>query len=163
MHAARPQAAQPAIRPAAAADIPALVALENRSFAGDWLSARSFRRLIREGQAAVLVEEWQGEIRGYALLFFRRNSRAARLYSFAVAAEHRGQGLAKALLAAAERAAAAHGSATLRLEVRADNHQAQALYRKAGYRSIGHSPGYYHDGADAVRMEKPLDAVPAHG
>jgi len=153
-HARSPKAA---IRRAAVADIPALVALENRTFSGDWLSARSFRHLILSGHAATLVEEWQGEIRGYAVVFFRRASGAARLYSFAVAPEHRGQGLAAALLAAAERAAREHGCSTMRLEVRQDNPRAQALYHKAGYSTFGSYAAYYDDGADAVRMEKRLD------
>jgi ribosomal protein S18 acetylase RimI-like enzyme len=145
-----------AIRRAGLADVPALVALENRTFAGDWVSARSFRGLLRGGHAAILVEERGAEIRGYALLFFRRGSRVGRLYSFAVAPEHRGQGLAKALLAAAERAARAHGASVMRLEVRADNAEARALYERRGYRLFGSRPAYYEDGMDAVRMEKRL-------
>ena len=150
-----------AIRPASLADVPALVALENRTFTGDWVSARSFRGLLRGGHAAILVEEWRGEIRGYALIFFRRGSRVGRLYSFAVAPEHRGQGLAKALLAAAERAAREHGSSAMQLEVRADNVEARALYARLGYRPIGSTLAYYDDGMDAVRMEKRLLAEDA--
>ncbi len=153
-HAQSPKAA---IRRATVADIPALVALENRTFSGDWLSPRSFRHLILYGHAATLVEEWQGEIRGYAVVFFRRLSPTARLYSFAIAPEHRGQGLAAALLAAAERAARERGCSTMRLEVRKDNPRAQAIYRKAGYRTFGSHTAYYDDGTDAVRMEKRLD------
>ncbi|HXQ68820.1 MAG TPA: N-acetyltransferase [Alphaproteobacteria bacterium] len=153
-HAQSPKAA---IRRATVADIPALVALENRTFSGDWLSPRSFRHLILYGHAATLVEEWQGEVRGYAVVFFRQLSPTARLYSFAIAPEHRGQGLAAALLAAAERAAREHGCSTMRLEVRKDNPRAQAIYRKAGYRTFGSHTAYYDDGTDAVRMEKRLD------
>ncbi|MFI5020360.1 MAG: GNAT family N-acetyltransferase [Alphaproteobacteria bacterium] len=152
-HARRPKAA---IRRATVADIPALVALENRTFSGDWLSPRSFRHLILRGHAATLVEEWQGEIRGYAVVFFRRLSPTARLYSFAIAPEHRGQGLAAALLAAAECQAREHGCSAIRLEVRKDNPRAQAIYRKAGYGTFGSHAAYYDDGTDAVRMEKRL-------
>jgi len=151
------QSPRAAIRRATAADIPALVALENRTFSGDWLSPRSFRHLILRGHAATLVEEWQGEVRGYAVVFFRGTSRVARLYSFAIAPEHRGQGLAAALLAAAERRALAHGCSTMRLEVRKDNPRAQTLYRKFGYHAFGSYAAYYDDGMDAVRMEKRLD------
>ena len=149
----RPEAS---IRPARLADVPALVELENRSFTGDWVSARSFKSLLRQGHAALLVEEAEGQIRGYALLFFRRGSRLARLYSFAVAPEHRGRGLARALLAAAEEAAMKHGAAAMRLEVRADNKDAQALYERLGYRHFGRHSAYYDDGMAALRLEKPL-------
>ncbi|MGO8866360.1 MAG: GNAT family N-acetyltransferase [Alphaproteobacteria bacterium] len=158
-HGRSPQAA---IRRATVADIPALVALENRTFSGDWLSPRSFRHLILRGHAATLVEERQGEIRGYAVVFFRRTSGTARLYSFAVAPEHRGQGLAAALLAATERAALAHACSTMRLEVRKDNPRAQAIYHKAGYSTFGSYAAYYDDDTDAVRMEKRLDRDGVH-
>jgi len=152
-----------AIRPASLADVPALVALENRSFAGDRVSARSFRHLVRRRSAAILVEEEAGTVRGYALLLFRRGSRIARLYSFAVGHEHRGQGLAKALLAAAEGLAGERGARAMRLELRQDNAAALALYRKLGYAVFGSASGYYEDGMDAVRMEKPLLPVPGAG
>jgi ribosomal-protein-alanine acetyltransferase len=152
----KPQARPPAIRPARLEDIPALLALENRAFAGDQVSARSFRHLLTRGNAATLVESEGGALRGYAMLLFNRTTSLARLYSFAVAPEHRGRGIAKALLAAAERAALEHGCAYLRLEVRKDNKEAQSLYRKAGFREFGTVADYYDDHMDALRMEKPL-------
>ncbi|HLI14258.1 MAG TPA: peptidase C39 family protein [Alphaproteobacteria bacterium] len=152
----KPIAWRPAIRTARVDDIPGLVALENRAFAGDRVSPRSFRHLLTRGNAATLVEEEGGVLRGYAMLLFNRGTSLARLYSFAVAPEHRGRGIAKALLAEAERVALEHGCIYLRLEVRRDNHEAQSLYRKAGYREFGMAADYYDDHMDAVRMEKPL-------
>jgi ribosomal protein S18 acetylase RimI-like enzyme len=152
----KPAAFRPTIRPATVADIPALVALENRAFAGDWVSPRSFRHLLTRGHAATLVEMEGAALRGYATLLFNRASSVARLYSFAVAPEHRGKGLAKALLAEAERAALEHDCVFMRLEVRRDNAEARSLYRKAGYREFGAFADYYDDHMDAVRMEKPL-------
>jgi ribosomal protein S18 acetylase RimI-like enzyme len=154
----KPAAFNPIVRPATVEDIPALVALENRAFSGDLVSARSFRHLLTRGNAITIVDEVGAAVRGYALLLFRTASPVARLYSFAVDHVHRGQGIAKALLAEAERLAAEHGCAFLRLEVRKDNAPAQALYRKLGYRDIGTVAGYYEDGMAAVRMEKPLAA-----
>jgi len=49
----------------------------------------------------------------------------------------------------------------MRLEVRADNVEAKALYTRLGYRPIGSQPAYYDDGMDAVRMEKRLLAQAA--
>lgn len=147
-------ASRSAIRNADVRDIPALVALENRTFMGDWVSPRSFRHLLTRGNAVTFLEEEGGMLRGYALAFFRKATTLARLYSFAVAAEHRGKGIAKALLGAVERAARARGCSTMRLEVRRDNAEARALYVRAGYREIGIVPGYYDDRMDAVRMEK---------
>jgi len=49
----------------------------------------------------------------------------------------------------------------MRLEVRADNVEARALYARLGYRPIGSTLAYYDDGMDAVRMEKGLLAQDA--
>lgn len=156
----KPSALPLTIRPARLDDIPALLALEERAFTGDRVSRRGFRHLLTRANAATLVETIGGDIRGYALLLFRKGSALARLYSFAVAPEHRGQGIAKALLAAVERTACERGCAALRLEVRRDNAMARTLYHKAGYREFGSYADYYDDHMDAVRMAKPLVAGP---
>ena len=39
--------------------------------------------------------------------------------------------------------------------MRADNARAIALYERSGYRLFGQVPGYYEDGAMALRFEKP--------
>jgi ribosomal protein S18 acetylase RimI-like enzyme len=57
----------------------------------------------------------------------------AFLYLIEVAEEHRGRGLGRALLAAAEAAAREHGARALELNVFASNTSAISLYRTAGY------------------------------
>ena len=47
----------------------------------------------------------------------------------------------------------------LRLEVRADNRRAIALYEVNGYQRIGEIEGYYHDGATALRYQKRLEGM----
>ncbi|MEY2262323.1 GNAT family N-acetyltransferase, partial [Rhodanobacter denitrificans] len=37
------------------------------------------------------------------------------------------------------------------------NAAAIGLYERRGFRRTGHQPGYYEDGEDAWRYEKPLD------
>lgn len=144
------------IGPARPADLAALVALEGDAFAGDRLSARSFRRFLAGTNAILLVARANGAPAGYALVLMRRDSRRARLYSIAVAAAWRGRGVGRALVAAAERAAARRGATALRLEVRADNAPAIALYAARGYAQFGRIPAYYHDGAGALRFERVL-------
>jgi ribosomal protein S18 acetylase RimI-like enzyme len=145
-----------AIRTARLADLPALVALEQRCFALDRLSPRQYRRHVASAQAWVGIARAGDEAAGSAVVFLRRDGRAGRLYSIAVAPASRGTGLGAALLAAAERAARRHGARTMRLEVRPDNRRAIALYVARGYRPIGRRPRYYEDGADALRFEKSL-------
>ncbi|MDF3865481.1 GNAT family N-acetyltransferase [Pseudomonas denitrificans (nom. rej.)] len=143
-------------RLASRADLPALVALEEGIFHEDRLSARSFRQLIAAPSAKLIVAEEGNELLGYALLLFRRGTKVARLYSLATSQQARGRGLGNGLLEQAEHSAKRHGCSALRLEVRVDNHVAIGLYERRGYTRFGRIAGFYEDGADAWRCEKPL-------
>ena len=143
------------IRPARPSDLDALLALEEVSFPGDRISRRSYRRLIGRPTALILVAESEDEITGSCTVLLRQNSRQARLYS--IAAAKAGSGLGRALLAAAEKAAALRGFRSMRLEVRQDNRRAVSFYEKSGYKRIGFRPDYYSDGMAALRFEKYLD------
>lgn len=143
------------LRTARPADLPALLALEAQ-FPGDRMSARQFRHHLANPQAALRVLAEGGEVLGYTLVLVRAGTRPARLYSIAVDRTRRGLGLGAQLLRDAERCAVRFGRDRLRLEVRADNRAALALYQGAGYRPFGRRPAYYQDGMDAVRLEKPL-------
>src|SRR5512132_2007913 len=79
------------VRPAQAADLDALLALESQAFRTDRISRRSFRRLLAAPSAAVMVAEHGGEIAGYALVLFRNGTPIARLYSIAVAPDAAGR------------------------------------------------------------------------
>lgn len=147
----------PMIRPATTADLDTLVALEERVFAGDRLSRRSLRHLLTRGHAATLAATAEdGTLRGYVLVLYHRGTSRARLYSIAVDPAHRGQGVAAALVGAAEQAARGEGYPALRLEIRRDNAPSLALFRRLGYREFGIHRDYYEDGMDAVRLEKAL-------
>lgn len=67
-----------------------------------------------------------------------------------------GAGLGAKLLEASEVAAFDSDRIVLRLEVRADNEAAIALYQRSGYRMLGRVEAYYEDGCAALRMEKLL-------
>jgi len=146
----------PRIRRADAVDLDALVALEERAFSHDRLSRAQFRRHLDSDSALVLIAKEDGRLLGVAVVFFRRGARVARLYSLVTAPEARGRGVGAALLEAAERAARVRRCRSLRLEVRTDNRTALRLYETRGYHHLVHRPGYYEDGSDAHRYEKPL-------
>jgi ribosomal-protein-alanine acetyltransferase len=141
------------LRTASAADLPALLALE-QTFPGDRMSARQFRHHLASPRARWRVAVAGGRLLGYALVLLRRDSDRARLYSIAVDPSARGQGLGHRLLAAAERDAARAGRAAMTLEVRQDNAAANALYQSAGYRVLAALPAYYEDGAPGWRYLK---------
>lgn len=142
------------IRPARASDVDALAALEKSAFDADRISKASFRRMIGSSSATILVATRGGAVEGYCAVLFRAGSRKARLYS--IAARPGNGGVGRALLAAAENAALARASGEMRLEVREDNPRAIGLYEKSGYRPFGRKPGYYADGATALKYSKPL-------
>jgi ribosomal-protein-alanine N-acetyltransferase len=146
------------IRHAMPADLPALVALERRAFTTDHLSPRQYRHHLGNPGALVLAAVDGTGLLGKAVVFFRKGSDIARLYSIAVDDAARGRGIASALLHAVERGARARECARLRLEVRKDNPGAIRLYEKLGYRRFGAIAGFYEDGADAWRYEKILRA-----
>jgi ribosomal-protein-alanine acetyltransferase len=139
-------------------DLDQLAGIEQAAFSGDRLSRRSLRALISTPTADLLVASVGDRVAGYTLVLRRSSSRIARLYSLAVDRDWAGRGIGAALLAAAENAARAAGSAALRLEVRADNARALRLYRRNGYRPIGARENYYEDGATALRFERDLSA-----
>jgi ribosomal protein S18 acetylase RimI-like enzyme len=144
------------LRPASPADLGALVAIETAAFAADVISRRSLRRFLNARSAAIIVAEQHGAPVGYALVLFRPNSAAGRLYSIAVAPNARGRGVGPALLAAAEGTALDRGCVWMRLEVRPDNTPAIVRYQKAGYRQFGRRSAYYEDRSDALLFEKRL-------
>jgi len=144
------------VRAAQAADLDALVALEEAVFDYDRISRRQYRQHLVGTSALVLVAVDRGDLLGSGMVFFRHGTRVARLYSLATAPGARGRGVAQRLLAAFERAARQRGCDRLRLEVRTDNDAAIGLYERLGYRRFGLRSGYYDDGTDALRFEKEL-------
>jgi ribosomal protein S18 acetylase RimI-like enzyme len=146
----------PVLRSARAEDLDRLLTLENRCFEHDRLSRRSFRHFLSSDTASCLVAERDGELLGYVLVLFHGRTALARLYSMAVAPEHRAQGLGRVLLEAAEAVALDGGAAIMRLEVHPANFAAIALYRRAGYLEFGIYRGFYEDDSDALRMQHVL-------
>lgn len=136
-------------------DVEALKALEQQAFDTDRLSPRSFRDFLKSPSASLIIaEDGAGRLIGYALVRVRRGTRVARLYSIAVAKDVRGLGIGEQLIRAAEEEARCRGELVMRLEVRADNASAVALYRRLGYREFGRYFDYYQDHTDAIRLEK---------
>ncbi len=146
------------IRPAVAADVDALLRLEEAAFATDRLDRRAFRHAVVSPTILALAAGPEGgDLAGYVLVQLRRGSRLARLTSVAVAPARAGRGLGRALLRGAEAAAREAGCDRLRLEVRADNEAARRLYQSAGYTRFAVVAAYYEDGEAAWRYERRLD------
>jgi ribosomal protein S18 acetylase RimI-like enzyme len=138
-------------------DAAALETLEASCFTTDRITPRQWRYQLRRPS----IEVWlapTGEDstlpRGALVLFFRRGSRLARIYSLAVLPADRGLGLGGALLELATERARDRGCTRLALEVREDNGPALRLYERAGFEVKRTLTGYYDDGATGLRLEK---------
>lgn len=139
-------------------DIAELLHLEQQCFAQDRLSARQFRWMLCRANAWLLVAQAGTQLSGYVLVLFRRRTSLARVYSLAIAASARGQGLGRRLLSLAEDHARQRHCTALRLEVRTDNPVAIALYERHGYRCFARVESFYQDHTPALRYEKRLGA-----
>ena len=150
-----------AIRPATTADIAALLEIETACFDSDRMNRRSFNRMLTRAKASLYVAEGSdGQVLGYGLLLFHAGTALARLYSLAVHPKAAGKGVGTVLVEYAETVARTHDCVALRLEVRADNVTAIAMYERMGYRRLRALPHYYDDDGDGWRYEKRLHWPP---
>ncbi|WP_168013579.1 ribosomal protein S18-alanine N-acetyltransferase [Halomonas salinarum] len=147
------------LRPARPGDLAALCQLEQCCFATDHFNRRQLAHLLKRAHAVTWVAENEAKcLVGYATLLLRRNSRAARLYSFCVHPDMQGLGIGRRLLDTLEGEARERDCEWLILEVRADNRRARALYRRMGFGLRRWLDDYYADGCAAWQMEKALIA-----
>lgn len=149
--------AQLQVRRAQSTDLDALVALEQGSFNSDRMSRAQYRRHLDSSSALVLIASAEHQLLGSAIIFFRKHSRSARLYSLATLPQARGRGVGSSLLRAVEVAARTRHCDVLRLEVRVDNTHAIELYLRMGYQRGGRLAKYYEDGVDGWQYRKPLN------
>jgi ribosomal protein S18 acetylase RimI-like enzyme len=149
---------KPAVRHAKVEDATALADLEIVFPEEDRSTAQDLRRLFA-GNTTVLKVDLDGAPAAAAIIFYRRGSRIARLYSLGVATHARGRGFAQALIDAACKDAAKHDCNRVRLEVREGNREAIRLYEDAGFCAYGAKSGFYPDGEDAVLMMKFLHGI----
>ena len=138
------------IRPATAADLPAILAVERSCYDQPW-SDRQFRDELanRYGHIDLLLVD--GELAGYHCWWLLYGE--LHVLNLATAPAFRRCGVAARLLQTALDAAARQGLERALLEVRAGNSAAISLYRRFGFRESGRRRRYYPDGEDALLME----------
>jgi [ribosomal protein S18]-alanine N-acetyltransferase len=140
-------------------DLPAVLAIERRSFQTPW-SLAMFVLELSKPSGICLAAVRDGKLAGY--LICSRYADVWHLMNIAVDPRIRRQGIARTLL---ERLFEEAGDdARYTLEVRTSNHAAIAMYERFGFRRAGHRRRYYHDnGEDALIMwlESPSSVVQA--
>ena len=102
------------------------------------------------GQLLLVAESEDGEAIGHVWIGLERRPGVpeAWIYSIEIAAEHRGRGYGRALLAVAESETARRGAKALGLNVFGPNRVARKLYESAGYEVA------------TLQMRKELDPAP---
>jgi ribosomal-protein-alanine N-acetyltransferase len=138
------------IRPATAADLDALEALESAAFADPWTRTQIAGELA-EPHAVVLVTPG---LEGYAV--FRHIAGEAELLRLAVTPPARRRGLGRRLVEQGLDDLRSGGCSGCYLEVRTTNRPAIALYEALDFRRAGQRRRYYADGTDALIMHRLL-------
>jgi [ribosomal protein S18]-alanine N-acetyltransferase len=138
------------------ADLPAVLAIERRSFQTPWSLAMFVLELSKPGGICLAITDDRAELLGY--LVCSRYAEVWHLMNIAVSPDRRREGIATELMHHLfERAGA---EARFTLEVRTSNGGAIRMYERFGFRPAGHRRRYYHDnGEDALIMW--LDEPPA--
>jgi [ribosomal protein S18]-alanine N-acetyltransferase len=130
------------------ADLPAVLAIERRSFQTPWSLAMFVLELSKPSGICLAATDGD-RLAGY--LVCSRYADVWHLMNVAIAPERRRQGIATSLLEALFEQAGREARYTL--EVRASNRAAIAMYERFGFRSAGFRRRYYHDnGEDALIM-----------
>ena len=100
-----------------------------------WTATRILRCIRDESTNVVAVRE-SSDLTGFAIMTYKVEE--AHLLLFAVAPNHRRQGVGSALLSWLDETALIAGIGLIHLEVRTRNREARVFYRKNGYREIAH-------------------------
>ena len=128
--------------PGAAADIDAVVALENESFSNPWPRETLIWELTNSDVTRVYLLR-DAEDRAIAFCMAWIIFDELHINTLAVAGRHRRQGLATFLLREVMADAARDGARRATLEVRESNAAALELYARMGFRVTARRPAYY--------------------
>ena len=133
-------------------DVDAVHAIEQATFAMPWSRQSFYEEMTRNACARYLVAVLDtGEIVGFAGVWVVMDE--GHITNIAVRADHRGQGIGRALTAQLMQYAANLGVVYMTLEVRRSNEVAQHVYLSHGFIQVGVRKKYYDDnGEDALFM-----------
>lgn len=109
---------------------------------------------IRAPESVVLVARRRRRPVGFAIMRFGEEE--AHLDLLAVRAKFRRAGVGRRLVEWLEQSALVAGISVIYLEVREDNREAQAFYRRLGYSRAARLAGYYQGRESAILMARDL-------
>jgi ribosomal-protein-alanine N-acetyltransferase len=145
-----------------AADIDAVVEIENRSSPTPWPAQLFLEDLGRDWAHIDLVRlvrrtpsghgggDGPGPVVGFASYWLVHDE--LHLLNLAAHPDYRRRGIGTRLMRHLIAVARGHDCRYVTLEVRRGNHAAQALYQRHGFEAMGLRARYYSDGEDAIVM-----------
>ena len=137
-------------------DIPVLVSLDKELFPYSPWSAGQYREEISAPTRLFVVAlDDASRVIGYDGVFAPGGAEADVL-TVGVVPMHRGNGIARELMARITQWALDQGSIAMMLEVKTDNVEAITLYETLGYSKLNVRKNYFGTGLDALVMRKEL-------
>jgi [ribosomal protein S18]-alanine N-acetyltransferase len=150
------------VRNLAAQDLDDVLVLAAESLEAPHWNRRDYEQiLLAEPSGPLLrcglVADRGGKVAGFAVASWLRQEAVAEVEGLFVELDYRRQGVGSALIAACMTWAAQAGASKVRLEVRASNTAAHALYRRHGFSPAGVRRAYYSSPVeDALVLQAPL-------
>ncbi|MEY2951431.1 MAG: hypothetical protein RL622_508 [Actinomycetota bacterium] len=143
-------------REANAFDLPVFVSLDKELFPySPWSASQYKEEFSSPTRYFVVAIDEQQSIVGYAGVF-APGAAVADILTVGVVPEHRGKGIAKALMAQITDWAKSQGTTAMMLEVKVDNVEAIGLYQSLGYSQLNVRKNYFGPGLDAQVMRLEL-------
>ena len=143
-------------RLANAFDLPVFVSLDKELFPySPWSASQYKEEFSSPTRHFVVAVDADQNIIGYAGVF-APGAAEADILTVGVVPDHRGKGIAKALMALITNWAKEQGTTAMMLEVKTDNLQAIGLYESLGYSRLNIRKDYFGAGLDAQVMRLEL-------
>jgi ribosomal-protein-alanine N-acetyltransferase len=141
-----------AYREANAFDLSVFVSLDKELFPySPWSASQYKEEFSSPTRHFVVAVDADQNIIGYAGVF-APGAAEADILTVGVVPEHRGKGIAKALMTLITNWAKEQGTTAMMLEVKTDNLEAIALYESLGYSTLNIRKDYFGAGLDAQVM-----------
>lgn len=150
------------IRALAAEDLDRVWVLAGESLEAPRWTRQDYERIVQEAEPVLLVRcglvaLCGSDLVGFVVASWLRQETVAEVEGLFVEQTYRRQGIGGALIGACMAWARTAGASTLRLEVRASNVAALALYQRYGFSAAGIRPAYYSSPLeDALVLQAPL-------
>lgn len=136
------------------ADIPAIAALEARTFSDAWTRQGIYETFCQK-QAFITVADVEGEIAGYCIVYYAMDE--GEIARIAVDEKVRRRGIGRGLLDYTCECCKEKQVERLLLDVRESNMDARAFYQMYGFEEDGIRKNFYeHPQENAVLMSKAL-------